>query len=345
MLLGAVFLAAWIGLFPVRAQPQDWTRERAEQFLRQSRGLERLGDGGLWLAKDELQIRSGLASLADSRREIIGYERSLEQRILDCHAEWERNLRRIASLKETLKRKPAEKAKQKQLEKQIRELQEQAVPPDRLGGLPDVRRQLMQLITARQRLCLALLAIQQQVPRLPSVYAKLAKDASVSQALAAIGPNQRLGPAENGYRTALVRVEEFRRHAFTMWVPAFLQSGQMRVGAILDERTPITCSWSASHDPLVLTASMAEAAGIQVPAEANRFRITLPSRRVVHVYRVRIPAIRLGAVIARDVEALVLPPEAEDAGARISIAALPGYVATSDLPQLQLRFRREADEP
>ena len=84
---------------------------------------------------------------------------------------------------------------------------------------------------------------------------------------------------------------------------------------------------------------------MQVPADANRFRITLPSRRVVHVHRVGISAIRLGAVVARDVEALILPPEAEDAGARISIAALSGYVATSDLPQLQLRFRREADEP
>ena len=57
--------------------------------------------------------------------------------------------------------------------------------------------------------------------------------------------------------------------------------------------------------------------GIEVTPESPRVRVTVGRGRSVLARQVTIPYLRLGRHVVRDVPALLLPPEHEDAGSQI----------------------------
>ena len=61
--------------------------------------------------------------------------------------------------------------------------------------------------------------------------------------------------------------------------------------------------------------------------------------RVIAVRKVRIPRLRIGKTIIEDVAAVVLPPEHEDLGGRISMEGFGSYRPTLDTQHLWLRLR------
>jgi hypothetical protein len=106
---------------------------------------------------------------------------------------------------------------------------------------------------------------------------------------------------------------------------------------IVNERAPVTFTWLSSNEPLVLTDAVAEAAGLERnSADADRVVIRVEPNRTLSASPATVATIRLGQHILHDVDALVLPPEAEDLGARIGVDAWSGYNVTLQLDRLRL---------
>ncbi len=310
----------------------------AENFLRNMKGVSNIPGGKVWLCGAERTLRSCLASLGDSRRDLVQEQRFLDQRIQQNSQRWEANRQQIAALKATLSETGSAAPERKPIEQQIRTLESQAVDPDQLAAQGDVRTHLIQFTNARNALAVRLLTIRRAIPQMESEYRSLEADLAVRAALRTLGEGQRLGPLEN-YLVQLRRLDEYERLVFTPWLPIYLQSGRIRAGGILNETTPFTFSWDAEGGPTILSESMLEAAGLPLPAGAAEVSLPLGSGRTLTARRMIVPALRLGQVVLRDVPVHVSGPDGEDVGAVIGADLLAGYDVNVERARLQLSIR------
>jgi len=292
-----------------------------QAFLRREKGLTKTAAGGFWLADAEIRLREHLGGLDDARRRILFLQKALDERIQNNHILWETNRRRIESLRKTLSSKVDDKEK-KRIEEQIKELHSQAVEPGLLPAATDVRTRVIELSNLRHKLTLSVVTIRRLKSQMDADYERLTKDEEVATALSRLGESHRLGPMTGGYATQIRRLGEYEQVVFTAWSPLYIQSGRVRVGAILNERIPVTFTWQASAEPTVLTAGMIEAAGLTVPASAEPIQMAFGRGRRLTVRQIIVPTIRFGGHVLRDVPAYVLPPEGEDLGARIGSEGL-----------------------
>lgn len=308
-------------------------------FLRRDKGLTRIAGGSVWLSETEKHLRDRVRGLAELRRQILNLQRSLEERCQNNLVLWETNRRRIETLRKALSSLNSDDPKKKQIERQIKELETQAVEPRRLPAEADVRARLVELTNLRSRLGLSVIVIRRLKAAMDSEYKQLAGDPDVTAALSQLGDSHRLGPTNNGYATTIRQLGEYERVAFTDRLPLYVQSGKTRVGAILNERTPVTFTWQASNDPTVLTASIAESAGVNIADSAEVFEMPFGRTRRLPTRRVVVRSIRFGEHVLHDVPAYVLPPEGEDLGARIGAEAFGDAQATVELERLRLVIR------
>ena len=102
------------------------------------------------------------------------------------------------------------------------------------------------------------------------------------------------------------------------------------------EETPATFTWRTSDEPTIITASLAESAGIETPDDAPRVELRIGRRRRLTARQVKIPYVRFGKYLVRDVPAYVLPPEGEDLGSQIGQFALKGYRVSAEPGRLRL---------
>lgn len=338
--LGALILG--MCLLPLAPLPAaEPAAPAVESFLRHAKGLTSMPGGKVWLCGAERTLRDGLASLNDARRELTQQQRSLEQRIQQNAQLWETNRQAIAALKTALSKTNSDAPERAELQQQIRLLESQAVEPDQLAAQSDVRGHLIRFINARQALALKLLAIRRADPQMEADYRRLAADLEVQAALRTLGEGYRLGPLES-YRAQLRRLEEYEQLVFTPWSPIYLQSGRIRVGAILNEQTPLTFSWHADDRPTVLTETMLEAAGVELAAGAATVPLAVGPGRTLAARPATVPTLRFGSVVLGDVPVYVLGPEGEDLGACIGAAAFAGYDVQEERARLQLIVRERA---
>jgi len=323
---------------PGLAWPAESATAAAEAFLRAGKDLAPVPGGKIWLVAAERTLRDGLASLGDSRRKLVQQQRWLEQRIQQNSLAWETSRPQVAALRTALSQTATEAPERKQLEQQIQRLESQAVDPDRLGAQEDVRLHLIQFTNARQALAINLLAIRRSLPQMDADYSRLAADLEVRAALRTLGEEYRLGPLEN-YLPQVRRLDEYERLVFTPWLPMYLQSGWIRVGAILNETTPITFSWRAEGGPTILSESMAEAAGLAPAAGTPAVPLALGAGRTLTARPLVAPTLRLGQLVLHDVHLYVSTPDGEDAGAILSADTLAGYEVTLEPARLQLSIR------
>lgn len=305
-------------------------------FLRRDRGLTLVAGGNVWLTRSERRLREHVRRLDGLKRQILDLQNALEERCQNNLVLWETNRRRIETLRKGLASLNTDDPKRKRIERQIKELEKQAVEPRRLPADPDVRTRLIELTNLRNRLGLSVIAIRRLKATMDSEYKQLAADPGVTAALRQLGESYRLGPVNNGYATEIRQLGDYERVAFTNRLPLYLQSGKMRVGGILNERTPVTFTWQTSHEPTVLTASMAESAGVDVADSAEAIKIPFGRTRRLSARRVVVPSIRFGEHVLHDVPAFVLSPEGEDLGASIGADAFGGTQVTAELERLRL---------
>ncbi len=303
-----VCFLAW----PVRAE--DAAAAGAGPFERH--GLVRLGQR-VWVLSQEVELREKLAALPKRRERILLEEKELDAAVAGNLRRWQESRPAIAALQQTLSRLNSSDPERPLIERQLAGLVAAARDPVQLGGQADVRERLIALSGERCELLAELAWIRAAPGALRDSYARLAAQPEIAAALQQSDNRQRLGPQRN-YRADVERLKEYEELAATRWVPIFQQSGQTRLTALVNERAATTFTWSEASDQLVvLTSSAAEAAGLDVPAAAPSESIAATPERKVTARRITLDRLRLGKCLLRDVEAYVLPPEAEDVGNRL----------------------------
>jgi hypothetical protein len=330
-------LLAWCALL-LGAAPADAAEggRHPVEVLERDKGLTRHANGTVWVCRYERRLREHLASLDEARSSVVRLQNQLDEGVKRNAVLWATSREQIAVLEQTKAQLKQDDPKRKQIDRQIEELRRQAVEPKRLGGEPDVRKRLVELINARNRLTLAVLGIRSLTARLEGEYQHLAQDPAVRAALQQLGAGHRLGPLHTNYRADLLRLADYERVVFTEWAPLYFQGRGPRFGVLVNERTPIVCTWQETSEPTVLTASMAEAAGLAIPADAPTVELTFPGNRKLTTRTVTLPTLRVGRWVLSDVPAQVLPPEGEDLGAQIGPRAFPQHRVTLEPERLRV---------
>ena len=291
------------------------------EMLERKYGLTRLGER-LWVLPQEIELRGKLAELPKRREQLIAAEKDLDGVVQRNQRAWDESRPAAALLKQSLARLSSADPQRELFERQMKALEAGAHEPRKLGSRGDVRLLVVEFARQRCELLAAVAWIRETVPALVDQYLALSDDADLTQALRRAGDGQRLGP-QRTYKADLQRLGDYEKLAATPWVPTFQQGGQTRLTALLDERAAATFTWSEGADqPVVLTASAAQAAGLVVPVDATRDAIQAAPNREVTAQRITIGYLRLGRCVLRGVRAYVLPPEAEDLGNRLGSSAL-----------------------
>jgi len=323
-------------LVSIRSAPAAAPAVRAaETLLRRAKDVSNIPGGKVWLCRAERTLRDCLASLEEAKRQVIQLQKSLDQSIQLNYQHWETNRQTIAALKASLSTTATDAPERKPIEQQIQRLEAQIIAPERLAAQADVRRRLIQFTNARNGLALKLLAIRRSVAQMDEEYRRLRADLEVHAALQRLGEGHRLGPLEN-YRAEQSRLNEYERLVFTPWLPIYLQSDRVRVGAILNETTPVTFTWQPESGPTILTTSMIQAAGLTLPAAETAAPLPVAPGRTPSARRSTVPALRFGQVVLRDVPVQVLGSEGEDLGATIGLDAFTGLDVKIELERLRM---------
>jgi len=326
---------------PSVACDQDANRTKAEKLLR-SRGLRRLGK--IWITEREERLRTQLARVDAAHRRYRKAEKALDESLQANAADHARLLilqRQIEQLKQARPKGNSIKLQQyktklAQAEQVVALLRSRCLPPQRLGGVGLTRQAAGEMVAARMSLVVLLAKIRQHVGLLNEDYRPLRGDSSVTEALASAGAQQRLGPARD-YAGDLKPVAKLERVLGAADLPFYRQGGRLRVSVLVNHRTPATMTLLESGGQTLIPASLLQAAGIDIPADAPR--VVFPvGGRMLQARRVRIDYLQVGSAVLRDVEALALPPEGEDLGAQLAPRALSGYKVKLDALRLRLHF-------
>jgi hypothetical protein len=313
-------VAAILGGGPTTLQADE---EAARAVLAQH-GLARLGRR-TWVVPEERKLREQYERLPRLRESIVTAERDLDAAIEANRERWNAAQPLVAAAKQSLAKLSPGDPQRAIVEQQIASLERGATRPALLGAQPGIRQQVIALSSTRNELLAGIASIRPIGATLETKYAELAGRAEVSVALRQLGDDQRLGPARN-YAADLPRLVEFESLAATAWVPIYSLAGQTRVAALVGERTPVTFSWNdASDQPLVLTHSAAEAAGVTPDAGVPRETIEAAPGRKVAAQKVTIRQLRLGKLLLENVAGYVLAPDDEDLGNRLGGLTLAGH--------------------
>lgn len=305
-------------------------------FLTDARDLTVIR-GNMWLCPAEVELRSLLRMVPGRSEEMERLEAGLEN-LRASNAQIWRTRTRIGQLLEEASLNGG--ATEEELEgwrTQLETLESQSMSPDQLGGREDVRRRLIELTNVRNETLVSLLQISRLKAELENDYNRLRRDAEVVTTLQSLGVRHRLGPSRN-YDREIRRLNPIRDKVFTDWIPLYQTSGRSRLGVLINEELPMTFTWAGSSRETLITASMAEAAGLEIASSNESIRFTV-GERTFDVRPTTIPSLRLGETVFREVPAYVLPPDGEDLGAQISQEAFSGHSAIAQPDRLRLIFQ------
>ncbi|MHB1036229.1 MAG: retropepsin-like aspartic protease [Pirellulales bacterium] len=313
------------------------------------KGLTRVGP--LWLLGEEVQLRQDLASLKTLEKQFHDAEKKAAEslkrtELLRAELELAREeQRRIGRLLDSSALKTHER---QQFADALRiragwidKMQSLVGDVSGPGGDSGLKATLIDLINAHGRLALAVLGIRRNASGLDAAYARLRADGEVVRALKSLGAEQQLGPARN-YQRDVKQLSRLDSLVFTGQVPIYRENQRYRLGAIVNERVPATFSYRDAAGPNLIPASLAQAAGINLDKDCPKVVYRGEGGREIPARLVKLPSLRIGRCVLENVEAYALPPEGEDIGAELSVAAFQGYRVELDLRQLRLAVRPSA---
>ncbi len=167
----------------------------------------------------------------------------------------------------------------------------------------------------------------------------LAEDREVASAIKQLGEGHELGSGKDyDSEPFLRRMAQYEKQVFTDELPLYRAGGELRVAGFIN-RTPVTFTWHDTSEPTMLTASVIEATGLKIPADAPRMDRRMADGRTLAVRRFEIPYLRFGRHVLTNVPALALPPEGENFGVQIGPTAFEGHSPSAEPETFRLVIR------
>ena len=305
--------------------------------------------GRHWLCPEDLRLRRQLDALDRQQKQFHQARKLLDQRIEENEkagrsmaeiaqtiAQRQRLL--VSTTDLTLRRQRGEEiARLKTTEGALRE---RYLPPERFAEDAALRVTLLEWINARNALAVSAQGYEDSLLRINDRYDALRQDAEVQRALASLGRQNVLGGGRNLAASA-PQIDDAKRVALGAEAPLYRVSGQWRTSLLIGDSTPAACSLAEQGPALSLPETVARAAGIPLGQDLPKRRFTAADgRQPLDVQVVQLKRVRLGGHVFTNVEAYVLPPEAEDLGVVLNGRYLGGYKI-----ELQPRFLRLVVRP
>ena len=323
--------------------------------LADATGREYLSGRGLierndkWLLPLELEVQQRVQKLPKLETNLIqaeNYQQRLAQNLFTTNARLqlgiqtaETNLRILQAGREELRaegRKRLVDARIKSEQEKLDALRNAWVEPEHIAGLPMMKEAVILLTNHRNELALTILFIHDARPSLREQYAELKKDVHVGAALKQLGNDQQLGSGiDYDSKAFLTKLAGYEKLVFTDEVPLYRAAEDFRVAGLIN-RTPVTFTWHVSEGPTMLTASVLESVGLQVPRDAPKKVWRFPDGNELAVREIKIPYLRFGRHVLKDVSAFVLPPEGERYGTQIGPVAFEGQSPEADAKRMRL---------
>ncbi len=298
-------------------------------------GLSCRPNSTIWITPREHSLRRSLDQLpgmVNALRDL--HTKISEERARNALAQAQRQAKEKAGRKKFNKLSPNDPAR-KTWERQLDSI---AVPPDKLGGAPVMQRLLIDASNMQNAILITISSCRTDIATLPNEYTTLQQNAAVAEAIGQLGGGHRLGPIKD-YSADLRLVNQSEAVVVTLPHVIYLQSGQVRLGAIMNDRTPLTFTWRPGKTPTLITSSIAQSAGIQIDPAATTVMAPNTPGRQIPARQVTLESLRFGKHVLTNVTAFVLPPEAEDYGAQIGPEAFAGFEVKPDPVLLQLTIQ------
>ncbi len=344
---------AWAGTFsvvgvlalghPARGDEADARRRLVGQGLTQLRSH--------WICRDEIMLRRQLARLPGLEREFNAARREVQSMIveLDGYRERLEELQAIGGrLRQRLDRDSLSLSVRGRVEKDL--LGTAAAATDIQGKIREdlngrdetslLTLAAVRLVNARSTLAMAILAIDRHTLEMNEEYALLGADETIAKSLGAVGPLERLGPAEvyEG-RDRRRRIDRLSAEIFSDHVPVYLRSGHFRLSVVVGDQTPATFSYRGDQPHTIIPATLVQSAGIEIDTSRSPDRLFDSGlKRTILVHKVTIPKLRIGEYVLENVAALALESGGEDLGAVLGRDALADYRVELDPRRLDFRM-------
>jgi len=335
-LVGMLFLVVSAGLAAGVYAADD---KAAVEFLSQKNLVRK---GFFWLCPEEVKMVEGLASLKQLEKSYKESRTKIEQGLKKnsvAKAALTQARSEYDKLKQTLEQNPNMPTPQfNQMATEINKRAElvntylpQVVDLDSPEENSSFKKLFVEMIDHRNKLLLTVLSVRANLDKLPDCYAKLGEDAEVSEALKALGPQWKLGPAKN-YTRDLKPLESAEALVLTDDTPIFRENKALQLSLILNDETPVILGYTTSAEYSIIAADKAKEIGLKIDDKAPVVNLNTDGGGALMARQVTIPSLRIGKHLLKDVVVLVLPEDA---------VAFPTFLGTGAFKDLNYTIVRD----
>ena len=340
----SVILTTAVCLGEKRAPHKVPVNKLADKLV--DKGLIRLGS--VWICREEAELRRQLATLPELD---FRQARHHEKKLIEAQFEMQNRLRNSRKdherIRTALNQASLSAGQRQSLEDESRthantiagfQTQIRNRGLDGFDEASQLTHSVLRLNRAQHRLALAILAADRSRRAIAERYAALAADPEIGHTLDQLGqPRQRLGPVKKYTVLQSRRWKKLRDAVFSDRVPLYRRSDRFRFSGIINESTLATFSYTGRDERAFIPASLAESARLEFRANAPTEAFVYQGRNIPG-QKCTIPSLRIGKFVLRNVDVLVLAPEGEDLGARLTAATLKPYRVVLDAQRMRLRL-------
>lgn len=359
-LLAMTFLLA-IMLLPLRplfaTEPPPTVAEKTPVQAAQrlsALGLSRRGQ--IWVSPLEVELEERCARL-DRLRKDYGAAQEQVARLAAERREWREQIEQAENQRKLLSATAADpelpENRRRAIQTEIQNLQ-RAIDKMKMRLeelLPDgedvpLRQALVARAAVYREVVGTILAIERtDGDRLAASYAPWTKEPEEARALlAALVPPGRLGPRHAYFTPFREEAAKLAREVFAAGVPLASPTAPFELICFAAERLAVPAVLRGDRDYTLLPFDIADAAGIRIDDETPR--ITLyQGKRTISVAKAKLAELRIGDVVAKDVEVWIVPAEESTLGAQIGANALAGYRPIVEPRQFLLRLESTRTSP
>jgi aspartyl protease family protein len=165
-------------------------------------------------------------------------------------------------------------------------------------------------------------------------YDELSKDSDVANAIATLAAasriKPRLGPTEQ-FKSELARLRKQRGTLNATMVKCERYGGVMHVHATINGSTPVTMVVDSGAGVVTLSDSVAKQLKIEAKPDDPDVTLNIANGKEVHAKLVKLDSIRIGAYVAKDVVAALMPDTGSEVDCLLGESFLQNFIFRLDI--------------